>query len=88
MPTRQPSGLAFGSGGSARLALPVHGNSIVDIDYDEDGGRIATISADGTAKVHLLEIDELIELARSRVTRGLSEIECQQYLRKETCASQ
>ena len=40
-------------------------------------------SAIGTAKLHILDIDELIDLARSRLTRSFTESECRQY--QETC---
>jgi hypothetical protein len=32
-----------------------------------------------------LDVEELIALARTRVTRGLTEAECQQYLHVEAC---
>jgi len=35
--------------------------------------------------VHVLPIEELIALARSRVTRSLTTNECQRYLHIEQC---
>ena len=46
---------------------------------------LATGSGDGTVALHLLPIDELRELARDRVTRTLTDVECRQYLHVEKC---
>jgi WD40 repeat protein len=39
----------------------------------------------GLVHVYLLDIDELADLARSRLTRTLTEEECRQYLHLEQC---
>ena len=36
----------------------------------------------GHYRIHTLDIDELIEIAESRLTREMTEEECQQYLRR------
>jgi WD40 repeat protein len=50
-----------------------------------DGRRIATVSADGTIRTYVLSTEELVELARSRVTRSLTTAECQKYLHVDEC---
>jgi WD40 repeat protein len=55
------------------------------IDVSPDGRRLVT-SADGVARVWTLDPDELLELARARVSRNLSEAECDRY-GIETCQS-
>jgi WD40 repeat protein len=50
-----------------------------------DGSRVATASADGTIRIFALSTEELVEVARSRVTRSLTTEECQKYLHVEAC---
>jgi WD40 repeat protein len=93
-----PSGDSFATGGddgtiriwdatdgSPLLTLQAHGGAVIELTYGPDSTRLASVSADGTAKLHILDIDELIELARSRLTRSFTEAECRQYLHQDTC---
>ena len=41
--------------------------------------------SDLTTRVFLTNPADLVGLARSRLTRGLTEDECRQYLRRESC---
>jgi WD40 repeat protein len=50
-----------------------------------DGTRIATAAADGTIRTYVVDTDELVAMARSRVTRSLTTEECQKYLHVEEC---
>ena len=50
-----------------------------------DGRRIATVSAEGTIRTYVLSSKELVELARSRVTRSLTTAECQEHLHVDEC---
>lgn len=68
------------SSGQELLNLQGHTGGVPDLAFSPDGTRLATASQDGTARLYLLEIDELVSLARSRVTRALTKEECQQYL--------
>jgi len=53
-----------------------------------DGARLAASGGDGTARIYLLAIEELMALARSRLTRSFTDAECQQYLHLEQCPPQ
>jgi WD40 repeat protein/class 3 adenylate cyclase len=55
------------------------------LDYSPDGTRIATAAADGTLRTFVLSTEELISLAKSRVTRSLTTAECQKYLHVDEC---
>lgn len=63
------------------LILRGHRASVVDVVFDPDGDRLASASADGTIRVYVLPLDELITFAESRLTRTWTPDECQQYLR-------
>jgi WD40 repeat protein len=67
------------------LTLFGHGRIVNSVAFSPDGRLLATVSGDGTVALHLLPIDELRELARERVTRTLTDEECQQYLHVESC---
>jgi DNA-binding transcriptional MerR regulator len=51
-----------------------------------DGRLLATAGDDGTIRVYTLRVEDLLELARHRLTRGLTAEECQKYLHRETCS--
>jgi WD40 repeat protein/class 3 adenylate cyclase len=74
-------------GGSARelFTLAGHSAGVADVAMSPDGKVLATSSWDGTVRLHVLPIEELVRLARTRVTRSLTDEECQQYLHVEEC---
>ena len=53
--------------------------------FSPDGKRLATANADGTVQVYALDLRELLNLARSRVTRTFTADECQRYFQSGTC---
>ncbi len=53
--------------------------------FSPDGTRLATSGPDGTTRIYVLPLDELVSLAKSRLTRLLTTEECQQYLHTDTC---
>ena len=71
--------------GQEKLTLFGHEGPINTVAFSADGRFVATVSPDGTVGLHLLPIDELRELAGTRVTRSLTDEECRQYLHVETC---
>jgi hypothetical protein len=46
---------------------------------------VAATTADGLARVWALDIDELLAIAKQKLTRSLTEEECHQYLHVGTC---
>ncbi len=70
-------------------ALPVslygHAKAVHVVAVSSDSKRLATGSADGTVRIWAPELDDLIAIAKSRVTRGLTADECQQYLHLQVC---
>ena len=58
---------------------------LTSVAFSPDGSQLAVASRDGIARIYLLRIEELIALARQRITRTLTNEECQQYLHVEQC---
>ncbi len=95
-----PSGDSFATGGddgairiwdaaegSSQLVLQAHNGPVLELDYGPDDTRLASISSDGTAKYNILDLDETVAIAESKLTRTFTEAECRQYLHQATCAS-
>lgn len=71
--------------GELQVTLVGH-QGFADIDISPDGRYL--VSADGTtARVWALDLDELVRIAESRLTRSLTEAECVSY-HVETCPTQ
>ncbi|MER3447392.1 MAG: hypothetical protein C4291_11390, partial [Candidatus Dadabacteria bacterium] len=74
--------------------LTGHTGRIYGIAFSPDGKRIATASIDKTVRIYTLAnegapigIEELISLAKTRVTRPLTPEECRKYMYVEQCPS-
>ena len=52
------------------------------VDFSPDGKLLAGVRSEPTpyVKVWALDVDRLLEIARGRVTRSLTDAECRQYL--------
>jgi WD40 repeat protein len=74
--------------GQELLTLPGHTNLVTSIAFSKDGKRLFSGSDDGTVQEYTLSIDELMSLARSRLTRTWRVEECQKYLHQDTCPAQ
>ena len=55
------------------------------VSFSPDGARLATTSRDGTVHVYALRVEDLVKIARSRLTRSLTNVECQKYLHVDAC---
>lgn len=53
--------------------------------FSPDGSHLATAGADGSVRIYTLQLEDLIALARSRLTRSLTVEECQKYLHLAEC---
>jgi WD40 repeat protein/class 3 adenylate cyclase len=71
--------------GREKLTLFDHDLVVNAVAFSPDGRFLASVSGDGTVALDLLPIDELRDLARERVTRTLTNEECQQYLHVANC---
>jgi WD40 repeat protein len=68
--------------GLERLTLYGHHLGAHGVAFSPDGRLLASTSVDGTAALHLLPVDEFVTLARTRVTRRLTDEERRRYLKR------
>jgi WD40 repeat protein/DNA-binding SARP family transcriptional activator len=67
------------------LTLRAHTDGVWGLAFSPDGKRLASASWDGTVRVFLLDLDEVMALTRSRLTRWFTLDECRRYLHTDTC---
>ena len=60
-------------------------SNVFGVSFSPDCNHLATAGADGTLRTYTLQLDDLIDLARSRVTRSLTDDECHIFLHKSAC---
>jgi WD40 repeat protein len=58
---------------------------VTSVAFSPDGTRLAVTSYDGTLRIYTLPLEDIISIAKSRVTRTLTTDECQKYLHVEQC---
>lgn len=63
------------------------GSPLASIAFSPDGTRFVA-SGDSGLRVYFMDMDDLIAFARTRVTRSLTTVECQEYLHRvsDSCA--
>jgi WD40 repeat protein len=71
--------------GEVILTLSGHTAPVQAVAFSPDGRRIATASSDRTWHIYPLDVQELKETAMARVTRDLTEQECEVYLHTRPC---
>ncbi len=67
--------------------LPHPGTTLAAV-YSPDGKHLATAGGDGFGRLFFLDMDELIAMAKARLTRTLTTEECQKYLHLAQCPAQ
>ena len=70
--------------GENLLTLPADNQGVGTVSFSPDGQRLAVGGASGVS-VFVLPIDEVVALAKSRLTRTLTTEECQTYLHVAEC---
>jgi WD40 repeat protein len=73
--------------GRETLSLGSAGAGLSAVTFSPDGTKLASGGIDGILRVYVLPIDELVRLARGRVTRGFTDRECRQYLHLDACTA-
>jgi WD40 repeat protein len=62
------------------MVLRGHDDAVWDLDFSPDGSKLASSSPDGTVRVWAMKLDDLVAIAKRKVTRSLTPGECRQYL--------
>jgi WD40 repeat protein/DNA-binding SARP family transcriptional activator len=71
--------------GTQDLVLLVSDHVVEWVRFSQDGSKLVTRDRDGVTRVWALDLDDLIGLARERLTRDLTDAECREYLRLDPC---
>ena len=66
--------------GQELLTLEGHKDWVWSVAWSPDGKRLAAAGEDGVVQLYAIDIELLMLLARSRVTRNLTLKECRKYL--------
>ncbi|RYP87714.1 hypothetical protein EKO23_04790 [Nocardioides guangzhouensis] len=56
------------------------------VAFSPDGSMLLSTDDANVARVWALDLDDLVDIAKARLTRGFSEDECRQYLHVERCS--
>ena len=72
--------------GVQSLVLHGGGRAVGSVTFSPDGSKLASMDGSGIVRVWALDLEDLIDIATARLTRGFSEDECRQYLHLERCS--
>jgi WD40 repeat protein/DNA-binding SARP family transcriptional activator len=71
--------------GLQTLLLHAHEDYVSHVAFSPDGSKLLSVGANGLVHVWALDLDQLINIANSRLTRALTDDECRQYLHVARC---
>ncbi len=71
--------------GSELFSLYGNASNVFGVSFSPDSRSLATAGADGSIRTYTLQLDQLIALARARLTRTLTNEECCKFLHVATC---
>jgi WD40 repeat protein/DNA-binding SARP family transcriptional activator len=74
--------------GQEQLNLALHTDGVISVSFSPDGSRLVSGGWDGTVRVYALKLEELVSLARKRLTRSLTDDECRRYLHVDACPAE
>ena len=59
---------------------------MLTVGVDPSGTRLLSLDDSGLARVWALDPDELVSIAQSKLTRALTDAECERYISDGDCA--
>jgi len=71
--------------GRLRLTLRGHDSVVARAVFSPDDTMLASTGADGVVRLWALDLDDLVAIARDKVTRDLTDDECRQFLHTDGC---
>lgn len=71
--------------GEELASLYGNASNVFGVAFSPDGNQLATAGADGTIRTYTLQMEDLIALVKSRLTRSLTEEECRKFLYVDSC---
>jgi WD40 repeat protein/tetratricopeptide (TPR) repeat protein len=71
--------------GQTIYKLQGHSSGDIAVAFSPDGKLIAAVSRDGAVDLFTQDVNELLTMARRRVTRPLNEEDCHQFLKDQKC---
>jgi len=74
--------------GRELITLQGHSSAVRGLALSRDGKILISGGTDGLMQVYAMDIDLLMSLARTRVTRNLTPEECRKYLHRDECPAQ
>jgi WD40 repeat protein len=71
--------------GQLVFTSPVESSDVEAVAFSADGSRLTVIYSNGRIIVHAITLADVIEIARTRLTRGFTDEECRTYLHVSAC---
>jgi DNA-binding SARP family transcriptional activator/WD40 repeat protein len=71
--------------GQLVFTSPMESSDVEGIAFNADGSRVTALYSDGRIIVHAIAFEDVIEIARARLTRGFTDEECRTYLHVPAC---
>ena len=59
---------------------------VEEVEFSPDGSKLTSMDSSSLVRVWALDLDDLVDLAKARLTRGFSQDECRQYLHQASCS--